>query len=330
MKERMQDYALTEDELAAIRTISDQRRLSVGELAKNLHASKGLASRVVKSLEDKGIFETKKEGIKKTAEISRANFAMYLSEMMRAEPYVPWEKVLSYSNMSVLLASITGERDFERGLSSSTKWRAVRNLSMHGLIPPANEASMSNAINPRIGLFVREYANHIGRYIGQKLLPPNAVVMWQKGQSYLFKVGKNKPGQRGEGGRIPTSQLHKTALSAYPSYGLKFITDEVYYYFEPGKRKLSLEEVVLHTLLIDPRSQTYMTYALLLIYKEKAQIDLKLLTELSSRYGLTLNVAGIVKYIESEGKIRAWPHPKWEELMEQARVYGIRLTNAKK
>lgn len=327
MKKRMQDYALTKDELSVIRTISDQHKLSVGKLAITLGASKGFASRVVKSLERKGIIETKQEGMRKTAEISKADFAQRLSEMVRAEPYVPWEKVLSYSNMSTLLASVTGETDFERGLSSSTKWRALRNLSMHGLVSQTNKTVHYGTNNPKMNSFAGEYADHISRRLAQELLPPNAVVIWRKGYSYFFKVRNEKPQRRKvEDDRIPAMQLHKTALSVYPSYGIKFITDDDYYYSEPGKRKLPIEEVLLHTLLIDPSSQMYATYALLLIYKERAKIDLKLLSKLSSRYELTTNVKNIVEYIRSDGKLRAWPLPKWEELKEQASAYGIRLS----
>ena len=317
----MQEYALTRDEIVAIRAISDQRKLSISELSEKLRSSEGWASRVIKSLEGKGIVKTRREGMKKTAEIAEANYAQVLSELIKAERHVPWEKVLSYSNMAVLLASTTGEGDFERGLSNTTKWRALRNLSMHGLIP--KKTGGSTALNSRINRFAREYAEHISGRFARKFLPLTSTVLWMEGYSCLFKVR-----MEAEKKEIPKHFL-RTALSAYHDYGIQFITNEVYYYYEPGKTRLSLEDVILHTLLIDRGSQTYVTYALLFIFKVYRKIDFESLAKKAQRYNLAKNVEDTVRYINSNGEERAWPLPRWEELKEQAIVYGIEINDAR-
>ncbi len=43
---------------------------------------------------------------------------------------------------------------------------------------------------------------------------------------------------------------------------------------------------------------------------------------------MTRNVEDIIRYIHSNGKERAWPLPRWRELKEQARVYGIKINDA--
>ncbi len=257
--------------------------------------------------------------MKKTAVIAEANYAQLLSELVKAEPYVPWEKVLSYSNMAVLLTRTTGESDFERGLSDTTKWRAQRNLSMHGLIP--KNTSNNTTLNSRISHFAREYADHITRQFAEEILPSNAVVLWQKGYSFLFKVRK---GDDEDGKNIPKHFL-RTALSVYAEYEIQLFTNETYYYYSPGGAKLSLDDIVLHTLMIDPGSQTYAIYALLLILKKYKKMDLESLMKRSQRYNLTRDVENIVRYIHSKGKERVWPLPSWGELKEQANVYGIEI-----
>ncbi len=121
--------------------------------------------------------------MKKVARISDANYAEHLSELLKAEPYVPWEDLLSYSNMAVLLTSATGESDFERGLSDTTKWRALRNLSMHGLIPKTSSNTTSKTKR-----FATEYSDYISRRFAEKLLPPTAIVLWQKGYTVFSRL----------------------------------------------------------------------------------------------------------------------------------------------
>lgn len=324
MKVPMQDYALTSDELSAVRAISEQRKLSIAELASKLHATEGWASRVAKRLEEKGIVEKKRHGMRKSVEIVDRDHAQLLAEMIRAEPYIPWENVLSYSNMAVLLANATGEKDFERGISEVTRWRQLRNLAAHGLVPKAGNTS---DINSKLIHFVRAYADFISAKFGREVLPQKAIVIWEKGYSYFFKIGR-KDLKKEEEVKILGKNFIKTALSSFPQYGIQFITDDFYYYYEPAVKKLDLEDMILHTLLIDRGSQTYTIYALLLFFKKIKDINLQILKERSKRYDLLEIVQNIIRFVESKGEIRPWPLPKWNELREQANIYGIDIDHA--
>jgi predicted transcriptional regulator len=185
----MRDYALTSDELSAVRAISEQQKLSIAELAPKLDATEGWASRVAKRLEERGIVEKRRHGITKSVEIVDRDHAQLLAGMIRAEPYIPWEKVLSYSNMAVILANATGERDFERGISEVTKWRKLRNLASHGLLPKVGNKSN---LNLKLMHFAKAYADFISAKFGRKVLPQKAIVIWEKGYSYFFKVGRKE------------------------------------------------------------------------------------------------------------------------------------------
>ncbi|MDH2900493.1 MAG: MarR family transcriptional regulator [archaeon] len=324
MRRPMQDYALTKDEISAIRAISEQRKLSLGELASVLRMSKAWASRVAKRLEEKGIVEKKRHGISKSVEIVDRDHAQLLAEMIKAEPYIPWEKVLSYSNMSVLLANATGEGDFQRGISEVTRWRKLRNLAAHGLVPKVGNKS---DLNLKLIHFAEAYANFISAKFGSEVLPQKAIVIWRKGYSYFFKVGRRGL-KKEEEVKILEKNFIKTALSSFPQYGIQFITEDLYYYYAPAVKKLDLEDIILHTLLIDRGSQTYTIYALLLFFKKIKSVNFQILREKSKRYDLLESVENIIQFVDSKGEVRPWPLPKWIELREQANIYGIVIDHA--
>ena len=121
------------------------------------------------------------------------------------------------------------------------------------------------------------------------------------------------------------NQTFPTALTVLPTYGIQLLTHDLYYYHEPNLTELALEDVILHTLLIDPESQTYSTYALLLALKNKRIIDMNLLLEKSRKYKIVDLARNLVKYIESNGRIREWPLPDPNELQEQTDLYGVRM-----
>ncbi|HKW04545.1 MAG TPA: hypothetical protein VJN71_04525 [Nitrososphaerales archaeon] len=254
----------------------------------------------------------------KSVEIVDRDHARLLAEMIRAEPYIPWEKVLSYSNMAVLLANATGEKDFQRGLSKVTKWRKLRNLAAHGLLPKGGNKS---GLNLKLIQFAEAYADFISAKFGRKVLPQKAIVIWEKGYSYFFRIGRRELEE--EKVKISGKNFIKTALSSFPQYGIQLITDDLYYYYEPAVKKLDLEDIILHTLLIGRGSQAYTTYALLLFFKKIKSISFQILKEKSKRYGLLESVVNIIQFVDSKGGIRPWPLPKWSELREQANNYGI-------
>ena len=121
------------------------------------------------------------------------------------------------------------------------------------------------------------------------------------------------------------NQTFPTALTVSPTYGIQFLTSDLYYYHEPNLTALAVEDIILHTLLIDPESQTYSTYALLLALKNGRNIDMNLLLEKSRKYKIVDIARNLVKYINSNGRIREWPLPDPKELQEQADLYGVRM-----
>lgn len=301
---------LSKPEITAFKELT-KRELSISELADALNRSNPSVSLVVKSLKGKGFAEIKREGTRRIARVAPTDHAQYFSNLIENEPYVPWEKVLSYSNSKVLL-DLWFSSSLGKDVSNTTRWRALRNLAAHGMLAEPGKV----ASNQRVRRFVEAYADYVSRAIAARILPTGSVVIWRKGDSYLFKTKQSA--------KLGTG-FHETAISVFPRYGIRFITDEKYYFFDSKKRSLTLEDNLIHTLLIDPTSETYTGYALLLLLKESKKIAKDRLVERSKEYGLTRLTNSLLRYVETEGKERSFPLPSWDGLGELAKLYAIEM-----
>lgn len=175
MKEQMLPFALSKGEIVTARVISNNRRLSVKEISAMTGKSESSVSGKVKSLETKGIVKTQKQGMKKYVEISDRNYAISLHEMFKVKPHVPWEKILSNSNIAVLFKDVTGEETFGYGISPVSIWRGVRNLSMHGMLFGVEKGFGIRDRN--LARFIAEYSDHVSRKYLLELLPQEAVIL---------------------------------------------------------------------------------------------------------------------------------------------------------
>jgi len=315
----MLPYAFSKGEIATARVISDRHGLSIQDLSTIIGKSESSISQIVKRLETKGIVETRKRGLRKLVDISDRNYALSLREMFKSEPYVPWEKVISNSNIAILFTNITGEDSLVHGISSISSWRAIRNLSMLGLNIPSREKQ--SAGNKNLSRFIIEYLDHVSRKYMAEKLPEDAIILWRSGYRCLFKI---RDYSRNDAVSLPTG-TSPTALTVSPNYGIQFMTSDSYYYHDPNLNTLTIEDAILHTLLIDTESPTYSTYALLLAFKNEKDIDMDLLIDKSRKYNLVERTRNFVKYIRNNGKTRAWPLPSKEELKEQADLYGVTI-----
>lgn len=312
LKQQLEQYTLTKPEITALKELSVKHQLSISQIADAINKSNSLASLLVKSLKGKGFVETEQKGSsKKLVSIAQTSHAQYFADLVENEPNVPWEDILSYSNAKVLLNYLSNT-DIGNNISETTKWRALRNLSAHGMLATPEQAALNN----RVKLFIDAFADYVSRQLASEILPKGAVIIWRKGGSYLFKVKSTVS---------IGHQFHKTALTMFPRYGIKFVTDEEYYFVDSSGKNLSVEDYVLHTLLLDPSSGTYVGYALLLMFKKIKSMDMKALDEKAADYGISGLFDRMLHYVDTMGKESASPFPKWEELTQLANLYGIKL-----
>ncbi len=317
MKKQKLSFIFSKGEISIVRTISERRISSIRELSTIIGKSESSISKTIKTLEIKGIIKINRHGMNKSVCISDNKHASLLQDLFRNEPYIPWEKILSNSNMAVLFRNVTNEDSFEYNISSVNQWRATRNLSMFGmLMSPSNKVPLRNN---NLSLFISEYSDYMSRKYLNKKLPKDAIIIWRRGYRCLFKI---KDISKNEVDRMPANAF-PTAVTVFPNYGIRFITSDSYYYYQPNLEKLSIEDIIIHTLLIDSESQTYSIYALLLAFKNEKDIDIHLLLKKSYEYGIADITRKFIKYIKTNGRIRKSPLPDKKELQEIADLYDM-------
>ncbi len=315
MKEQMLPFALSKGEISIARALSKSNGPSIRELSVMLDKSESSISQAVKGLERKGFITTRREGMRKSVDTSFRNYALSLIEMLKAEPYVSWEDLLSNSSIAALFRISASDARLGNSISQVSLWRSIQKLSAHGMLSPDG-----HAIGDRyLSRFINEYSDHVSRNYLLENLPESATILWRSGYSCLFKI-RNATQSAIE--KLPTGSV-PTAVTKSADYGIRFLTPDSYFYFEPELKELTVEDVILHILLIGPESPTYSAYALLLAFKAGKDMDPELLLKRSQIYGLEERALSLTSYVESHGRRRKWPLPKVEELQEQADLYGI-------
>lgn len=316
MKTAMSDYALTPQEITAMRRLAHGGS-SIGELATTMDLSAGSTSKVVGSLLRKGLVSKRKEGLRSIVEPSENTHAQDLSELVLAYAAVPWENVLSYSNLPVLSRNLE-DIEFPISLSQSTEWRVERNLGLYGL-PPVKRNS---ALRLKLEQFITSYVQFARRQLADKLLPKDHVILWAKGFSFIAKTRK------GEVSESPS--MKKTSFSAFPSYGMRFITDSEYFFHNPIQKTLTLEDIVIHTILMDPSSRTNIGYATLLLLKEESNVNLDALLQKGRLLDIEATVKDVISLVKTHRTLEERSMPSWGDIQELAQLYEVKLKNGNK
>ncbi len=311
------DHRLSEGEISALRMMLVPQGISLKKLGDSLGITEGRASQIVKSLEKKGFVTSSRKGMTKVIRLANSSFAQSLADLLSVESNVPWEKLLSNSGLPFLLGAISNERAFTAGLDRSTIWRTRRNFLMHGISIRHGRENVER--NERLYRFALDYANHVGNEFILANIPDGSVILWKSVSECMFRIGY----EHADEVEAQSENSHPTAVSVFQDYGIPLISHDLYCFFSPTVTSITPEEIVLHTLLIDPDNRTNTAYALLFILKHFRGRSLNQLAKESKKYGLELRVDEIVKYVGSSGRIRSGELPNWSRIMELADLYGV-------
>ena len=308
MKKAAALYNFSRTELEMLRQLAGSSA-SISELAKRVGKSQPRATIAVERLQAKGLVTTKRTGMRKVVEFSKAKHAQLLRELMLAESHVPWESLLTESQILPLLRL---EGAASSPPSRTTEWRALRKLMAHGIIVNGKEG---RGINPRFGKlreFIRELINFTNSSLATRA-SNSAVIVWSSGSQFIVKVPA--------GTKIGDERFKPTATTALGAHGVPLISNVEYYFFSRLGEKLRLEDFILHTLLTDGIS--YVTYALILM--AKARTDEQYLLATAEKLGLRSQVEGMLRFLNSHESQPNAVLPKWNEFAEKARDYGVEI-----
>ncbi|MFO7793160.1 MAG: hypothetical protein R6W73_09340 [Candidatus Saliniplasma sp.] len=300
---------ITSTELRIFKDLSGDS--TVSKLAEEIGVDVSTVSKYVSmSIErENGLFEKRKEG--KSVFIKRANtsHSNLLKTIFNEYPRWEVEKLFSHSRLKV--AAVISEPKYVKdivfitGLSRQYVRECLKRLSSVGIV--IKEDSMYR-LNPDMRIVVNFIDNYFSFNNEKKAkeLCSDSVVLWQRGEEFLFKTSEE------------LEKIEKTGVSRFYEFDVPIVVDKNYYF--KTERVLDIHDIIVHTVLIDEKSVTYNTYACLLYLKENLE---DILTR-ARIYDIEEHFHKIVEFLEKRERVER-NLPECEEFVEIAEEYEVSL-----
>ncbi|WP_297067293.1 helix-turn-helix domain-containing protein [Thermococcus sp.] len=304
--------ALSKMEVRVLLKLNGEKTIS--ELASELGLSIYRTSVLVASIKRKGLAKTEKRGRYKIVSLSEAKPAEIFKRLTSKFGHMPLDEILSGRNLALLAVLMdiplsAHELCIKSNLSRSTFYHVINKLSNYGFI---GEKDGKYFLIERYRLF-HEFAKEfyeLQNSIKAREFSRDSALIWSGVGEFILLTREYKGKDFGN--------FHLTGLGRFRDFGVDLIgTGQYHYYYSEKTGKLSLEEIIVHALLIDfsPRMILYST-VLLLAYKDR--IDQKKLFEFGRKYDV--RVSELLKYLEGK-EVKKYPYPSMEEVKEIFKMY---------
>jgi DNA-binding HxlR family transcriptional regulator len=309
MKTPTGEYSFNRAELKILKEIA-RGNYELSSIQTRLSIKPSLLTYTLKKLQTKGIVKFTHIGTKKQAYFSDIKHATLLKDLLSIYDHVDWENVLNGKSIEILFQTLSASKE-SLNVPRNTRWRHGKNFKSRGII------TQEGKINPQFrGLseFLKEYQSFFAKKIASTL-SDNALILWQQDMEFLLRTQQNT--------RQAAENFHKTATSKFSEYGLPLFSEFDIYFYSTNKKTIRPEDIILHTLLIEPNNVRYTTYALLLLKKVKKQIDLTYLQKEAERLGLKNQITAMLQFLETHIHPEGQSLPSWEEFVIKAEDYGV-------
>jgi len=291
----------------------------ISDLAHTIGLNQSTISTVISNLENEGLIVKQRHGMKVFVQRSDTLHAHALENILKRFPQLPIEEIFTGSNLRILgtlkaphtiteIVAITG-------LSRRTVSTALSKLSQYGVIIKQHDKF---ALNPRHH-HAKEFVEFYWKYTANRKLrhiSKNAVILWQRGEEFLVRVHDSSIESTENRANV---MIHPTAISRFPDFGLNMMTTARYYFY--SKRKMKIEDIIIHTILIDSQNSVYNSYALALYTHEMANI--KNLLVFGRYYDIEAQIASLIEYLKTKTKNSGFvlPWDEYEDLIENMMPY---------
>jgi predicted transcriptional regulator len=297
---------LSSTEISIFKYIKEPTNIS--NLAEHLSLRHSTVSKAINSLENEGFVRKEKKGKNACIRHSDSLHAQSLEDILKEFPRLPLSKLLTPSSLHVLSILKSPRRVTEiseiTGLDRSTVSEAISRLAKSGIVIKEKSGFLLSSRHTLFANFVNNYFQYKAN-MNLRTIAQNGVMIWHRGPEFMFKAEKLNNNLES----YLENKIHPTSISIFPKYGLDVITDMNYYFF--SKRTLREEEFFIHTILIDPQSPIYNSYALALA----SRLKLKNLLKYASYYDIEEHVMILHKYLDKKEKNSHFVLP-WKEYME--------------
>jgi len=309
MKTASSEYTFSKAELSILKEIAKGNHELVS-IEKALSITPQLLSYNLNKLEKKGLIKTTQHAFKKQTYFGDSKHATLLNDLLSVHRHIDWENVLSGKAIDILLQTLNGPEN-HASIPKNTLWRHLKNLKTRGII------TQNGSINSRFHTlfeFLKEYQNFFLRKIAATV-SRDAVILWQKDGEFLMRAPKTV--QR------PPKGFLKTATSVFQEYDLPLFSEYDIYLYSKDKKEIQPEDAILHTLLIEPDSTRYTTYALLLLKKVGNRLNMAYLLSEAQRLGIRNQVDSMQQFLKTHKRQADSMLPTWNEFIEKATDYRV-------
>ncbi len=268
------------------------------ELAERMNVSNVQIYRMIKNLSMKDTVELKNG----TLVVRNKTHIVQLLNILRnsQDAYIP----LSDSGLEIMLLLINpitmAEISEKTGLNVSTVSRKIKEmLGLSMISKDGKYYSINNKIWPEL----KELCFEITKYEENTDLriPPGCKIYHSDKKFGLFSSSRRLP-------------FNETAFSVFGEYGIKMFSGIHYYTTE--KRKMTIEDVFIHTLYVASKENDWKLKIMSLIFYVKNKDVLQ---------GVSHSLKNEMDQIISGKKVDGWIPV--EEIQERADMYGVKILN---
>jgi DNA-binding MarR family transcriptional regulator len=309
---------LGKSEIRLLQTLQKEGEgVTISTLSQSMGISLSRTSEMVDSLRRKGFVEVERINKKKLVSFADTKHAQLMKDLLGRFEYMDFSSIISGDAISVLWV-LDRERSVKEissisGVSRANIHRVLKRLMEKGVVRKKDSKYSLNLDFVILNEIAKEMVHYLHRKKARKL-SPQATVVWEGLREFIVKA----PAAKEHKG------FHLTGPSKLGDYGVPLLlTDTSYYFYSEKKEGVDIYDVVIHTLLIDPKSTRYITYLLILLAKNR--VDEKLLLKRAEEYGAAKEAKALINFLKSRGRHRAKHFPTWEEFSEKAIGYGVAL-----
>jgi len=316
MKKKLRKYTFNRLEIKILKEVARGNH-SLYLLKKFLVIKPNLLSYNLKKLLQKGLIkvEKKEKRLGKYVYFDNSKHALLFRQLLLRYDHIKWENILSGLAIDVLFQTIDKSELTFKNFSKATFWRYMRDLMSHGIITRSEDDFYE--INPRFSIlkdFLIEYQRFLLDAIVRSV-SASAVILWQKDLECLIRVPKDV--------NISQKSFLRTAVSRFNDFGLPLITDFDIYFYSSNMETIRVEDVILHTLLIERDNPRYTLYGLLLLKKQWRRINKEYLLKEAQTLDLSLQLNAMFQFLKTQGVRRGLALPTWEEYLAKAKEYKV-------
>ena len=301
---------LTKHELEAFEAICLGRD-STKKMSGTTSFSSRTAYRLVRSLRQKGLLaedRASEDRLKPSSSLHSAALRRYVISRQHPLDAISGSKLLmliSVSSRAKSLERVAAETLLTKGTVRVLAW-SLKNL---GILTMDGDMIRIPRSNMPMTNFLRDFARGANMALVESKAK-EGMVLWSEGLECIFSAAA----------LIDPEGANRTAVSAFPDFGLQFIGYTTYYHLAHWRPRLRVEDLALHELLIDPQSTRGISYSLLLLRKEGYDPDY--LAREAERLGVGDLAKDMITYL-SGIEVDDPQLPKRSELEDLFREYGV-------